>query len=311
VCSFGNTQGYQNKGFIQAKYDFIDRMLEFANINEASRPMKVLDVGCGIGGTARYLAKVSWFSCAAIGFCRLTTIVVVHQKFGPPDWHVTGITLSPQQVERAKQLATEQGVANADFHVMDALNMTFQVRCRRLRPRLDPSLSPHHFPQDSTFDVVWACESGEHMPDKARYIQEMTRVLKPGGTLVVATWCQRDSRTVPLTPAEKAELKFLYDEWTHPYFISIEEYEDIMRDTKQLDGIETADWTQQTLPSWRHSIWVGVWDPWPVIAKPSLWVKTLREILTLSRMHRAFESGLMRYGMFRARKVRGENPAAA
>jgi ubiquinone/menaquinone biosynthesis C-methylase UbiE len=45
---------------------------------------------------------------------------------------------------------------------------------------------------DNSFDLVWGCESGEHMPDKAKYVEEMTRVLKPGGTLVIATWCQRE-----------------------------------------------------------------------------------------------------------------------
>lgn len=30
------------------------------------------------------------------------------------------------------------------------------------------------------------------MPDKRKYIEEMTRVLKPGGTLVIACWCQRE-----------------------------------------------------------------------------------------------------------------------
>ena len=33
---------------------------------------------------------------------------------------------------------------------------------------------------DGKFDLVWACESGEHMPDKEKYVQEMSRVLKPG-----------------------------------------------------------------------------------------------------------------------------------
>lgn len=37
---------------------------------------------------------------------------------------------------------------------------------------------------DNTFDMVWACESGEHMPDKKKYIEEMARVLKPGGLMV-------------------------------------------------------------------------------------------------------------------------------
>src|SRR3546814_20837421 len=91
------------------------------------------------------------------------------------------------------------------------------------------------------------------MPDKRRYIHEMTRVLKPGGKLVVATWCQRDSRSLPFTAAERAELQYLYDEWTHPFFISIEDYADIMRETKQLTRIETADWTQQKLQSGRAS----------------------------------------------------------
>jgi len=44
--------------------------------------------------------------------------------------------------------------------------------------------------QDNSFDLVWACESGEHMPDKKAYVDEMVRVLKPGGTLVIACWCQ-------------------------------------------------------------------------------------------------------------------------
>lgn len=34
--------------------------------------------------------------------------------------------------------------------------------------------------EDNKYDLVWACESGEHMPDKKKYVEEMTRVLKPG-----------------------------------------------------------------------------------------------------------------------------------
>jgi SAM-dependent methyltransferase len=88
--------------------------------------------------------------------------------------------------------------------VMDALNMKFP---------------------DNTFDLVWACESGEHMPDKKRYIEEMTRVLKPGGHLVIACWCQREETPEkPLSDEDKANLQFLYEEWAHPYFISIQEF---------------------------------------------------------------------------------------
>ena len=30
------------------------------------------------------------------------------------------------------------------------------------------------------------------MPDKKKYVEEMTRVLKPSDRIVIATWCQRD-----------------------------------------------------------------------------------------------------------------------
>lgn len=137
--------GYKRKNFIKAKYDFIDEMAKFAGMSfRADNALNILDVGCGIGGTSRYLAK----------------------NFGDKA-NVTGITLSPNQVERATALAKDRAIDNVNFQVMDALNMDFP---------------------DNTFDVVWACESGEHMPDKKRYVEEMVRVLKPGGRIVIATW---------------------------------------------------------------------------------------------------------------------------
>jgi MPBQ/MSBQ methyltransferase len=94
-----------------------------------------------------------------------------------------------------------------------------------------------------------------------RYIEEMVRVLKPGGKLIVATWCQRDETPeTPFSRYEKRMLDFLYSEWTHPYFISINDYVDIMRNTN-LHKIVSADWTKNTISSWRHSIWAGVYDP--------------------------------------------------
>jgi MPBQ/MSBQ methyltransferase len=105
---------------------------------------------------------------------------------------VTAITLSPKQVERATELAKEQDTPNVEFMVEDALNMSFP---------------------DNSFDIVWACESGEHMPDKKKYIDQMMRVLKPGGKFVMATWCQRDDRNVPFDLRDKRDLQYLYEEW--------------------------------------------------------------------------------------------------
>ena len=251
---------YNGKDFIEAKYDFIDEMLKFAGADEGASPASVLDVGCGIGGTSRYLAK----------------------RF--PDATVTGITISPGQQKRATDLATERGIGNARFELCDALDMKYP---------------------DNSFDLVWACESGEHMPDKKKYVEEMTRVLKPGGRLVIATWCQRDEAASgkKFTSKERKTLDYLYGEWTHPYFISIEEYARIMENTSQLETIKTDDWAEQTIPAWRQSVWVGVWDPWPVIRRPHLWWKVVRDAWCLEVMHRAFTNGLMEYGLMTARKL--------
>ena len=79
-----------------------------------------------------------------------------------------------------------------------------------------------------------------------------------------------------------------------------------MQGTGKLGSVHAEDWTPQTLPTWRHSNWVGVWDPWIVISKgPWVWYRVIREIVTIERMHRAFARGLMEYGMARAVKQRG------
>merc|ERR1712151_260843 len=236
--------GYKKKDFIQAKYDFIDEMMKLGGIDpKEDSEAKVLDVGCGFGGTSRYLAK----------------------KLGPKA-EVKGITLSPRQVERGTELAVEQGVPNANFQVMNALNMDFP---------------------DNSFDIVWACESGEHMPDKKLYISEMMRVLKPGGKYVMATWCQRDDSEIPFTKKDERDLRFLYEEWTHPYFISIQEYEKLIDGTGVMNEVKTANWVDETIASWRHSVWVGVYDPRGWIFKPRTYLKR----------------GLMEYGMFAATKT--------
>ena len=102
---------------------------------------RVLDAGCGVGGTSCWLA---------------------HERGAT----VVGITLVPNQVERARVIAKRRGVAD---------KATFQVA--------DYSRIPY---PDASFDVVWAQESLCHSADKAATYREFHRVLRPGGRLVIA-----------------------------------------------------------------------------------------------------------------------------
>ena len=66
--------------------------------------------------------------------------------------------------------------------------------------------------------------------------------------------------------------------------------------------VQSDDWTKQTIVSWRHSIWASCLRSLPVFSRPKIWYKTLRDIICLERMRRAFGEGLMQYGMIRGVK---------
>ncbi|XP_076946973.1 gamma-tocopherol methyltransferase, chloroplastic-like [Bidens hawaiensis] len=86
-----------------AQIQMIEQALQFAYVSEdlSKKPRSIVDVGCGIGGSSRYLAR----------------------KYGAECY---GITLSPVQAERAQALATAQGLANkVSFQVADAMNQPF------------------------------------------------------------------------------------------------------------------------------------------------------------------------------------------
>jgi MPBQ/MSBQ methyltransferase len=249
-----------SKDFLQAKSDFVHEMVRWGGLDKLPPGTTVLDVGCGIGGSSRILAKDYGFS-------------------------VTGITISPQQVQRAGEL-TPEGV-DARFAVDDAMNLSFP---------------------DGSFDVVWSIEAGPHMPDKAVFARELMRVVKPGGVLVMADWNQRDDRQVPLNFWERPVMRQLLDQWSHPAFSSIEGFAELLQETGFVEGeVVTADWTQETLPSWIDSIREGIVRPqgWMQFGV-SGFLKSVREVPTLLLMRLAFGTGLCRFGMFRA--VRGEGP---
>jgi MPBQ/MSBQ methyltransferase len=88
----------QRKDFIAAKHDFVHEMVRWGGLDRLATGTTVLDVGCGIGGSSRILARDYGFA-------------------------VTGITISPQQVKRAQEL-TPEGL-NARFAVDDAMALSF------------------------------------------------------------------------------------------------------------------------------------------------------------------------------------------
>ncbi len=194
------------------------------------------------------------------------------QKFNA---RVTGITLSPVQASRAAERATEASLdSQANFQVADAQNMPFA---------------------DNSFDLLWSLESGEHMPDKTKFMQECYRVLKPGGKFIMVTWCHRATENEALSADEKQHLADIYRVYCLPYVISLPEYEKIAQ-TLPLQNIHTADWSKAVAPFWDVVI-DSAFNFEAVIGLIRSGWGTIQAALSLGLMSRGYDRGLIKFGL--------------
>ena len=201
------------------------------------------------------------------------------QKFGS---RATGITLSPVQASRAKERAAEAGLDNrVQFEVANALEMPFE---------------------DNSFDLVWSLESGEHMPDKTKFLQECYRVLKPGGKMIFATWCHRETNSLAgeLTADETAHLKEIYRVYCLPYVISLSEYRAIAKDCG-FQNIKSDDWSTAVAPFWDVVIDSAI-APQAIAGLFRAGWQTIQGALSLNLMSRGYARGLVRFGLICASK---------
>ncbi|MFW6358014.1 MAG: methyltransferase domain-containing protein [Chroococcales cyanobacterium] len=193
-----------------------------------------------------------------------------------------GITLSPIQAARARERAAAAGLTqNVSFQVANALEMPFE---------------------DNSFDLVWSLESGEHMPDKEKFLAECYRVLKPGGTFLMATWCHRPTNSVAgeLTPDERRHLKEIYRVYCLPYVISLPEYEAIALNCG-FQELRSDDWSMAVAPFW--DIVIGsAFNPQAITGLLSSGWKTIEAALSLRLMSQGYERGLVRFGVLCGKK---------
>ncbi|KAJ9179790.1 hypothetical protein P3X46_008112 [Hevea brasiliensis] len=242
-----------------AQIRMIEEALRFGSVPEDPKkwPKNVVDVGCGIGGSSRYLAK----------------------KFGA---HCQGISLSPFQVQRANSLAAAEGLADkASFQVADALDQPFP---------------------DGQFDLVWSMESGEHMPDKRKFVSELARVAAPGARIIIVTWCHRNlsPSEESLQTWEKAHLKKICDAYYLPEWCSAADYVEML-ESLSLQDIKTADWSQNVASFWPAVIRSALtWKGLTSLVRSGL--KTIRGALVMPLMIQGYQKGIIKFAIITCRK---------
>jgi tocopherol O-methyltransferase len=229
----------------QAQIDLMEELIRLApRLSPGSR---VLDMGCGIGGSSTYLA----------------------QRYG---FDVTGITLSPVQAERARERAKSLGLeSKVNFQVTNALKTPFATH---------------------SFDLIWSLESGEHMADKKQFLEECYRLLKPGGTLLFATWCCKDGA---LTAREEKILTEIYRMYHLPYVLSIEAYDQLMEDVGFMP-VHSLDWSREVEKFWDLVIDSSL-NP-AILGRifQSGWL-VVQGALAMRLMRQGYRRGIVRYGV--------------
>ncbi len=222
-----------------------DRLADFGNIPQGAR---VLDAGCGVGGSCFSLARKRNCQC-------------------------TGITLSDRQVARAQRLAEQQGLAHrCDFAVMDYRQTSLG---------------------DDTFDVVWAIESLGSAPKKAAFFREMRRVLKPGGSLLIADTLK--PRPYPI--AGHPLMQTMLNGWAISDIPAVEELQ-ALGQAHGFGQAEIEDITAGIGPSVRriyYAAWLGQFGTWAY--------NLFREATPFSKVHyqtglaqkKAYDQGLWGY----------------
>ncbi|XP_058103825.1 probable tocopherol O-methyltransferase, chloroplastic [Magnolia sinica] len=246
-----------------AQIRMVEEALRFAGVpgeeedGRRKRPKRIIDVGCGIGGSSRYLARKYGATCQ-------------------------GITLSPVQARRAQALAVAQGLGDkVSFQVADALEQPFP---------------------DGQFDLVWSMESGEHMPDKTKFVSELARVAAPGATIIIVTWCHRDLSPSEdsLKPEEKNLLSKICDAYYLPAWCSAADYVRIAQ-SLSLEDIKTADWSDNVAPFWPAVIHSALtWKGLTSLLR-SGW-KTIRGALVMPLMIKGYKKELIKFAIITCRK---------
>ena len=217
----------------------------------------VCDVGCGYGGTSRFLANI-------------------YQA------QVTGLTVSQAQFQYASEQTNGDG------------NPSYLLR----------NWEENGF-DEASFDSVVSIECLAHVPDKQKYFDEVSRVLKPGGRAAILAWL------ADATP-KRWEVRHLLEpicrEGRLPGMGSQQEYQQMIEQA----GLRLERY-EELARKVRKTWWICARRLLGKLCTSPRYMKALFDsnngnrifVVTLFRILAAYYSGAMEYGLFVLEKPKG------
>jgi tocopherol O-methyltransferase len=236
-----------------AQIQLIEHLARLANIKTG---LRILDIGCGFGGSSLYLAK----------------------KYGAS---TTGITISPVQVQMAKEAAAKKNL-DASFLLMDAEDMQFA----------------------QPFDMLWSVESISHYHDPRKFFASAVKFLKPGGCFALTDWFRKEN----ISPADKKKFIEPIEEGMMVELRGMNDYDDFLV-SSGLQVVHRQDLTMNCAKSWDIGLDI-ITDKafWSMAAKHG--AELISSLKAFHAMRAGFASGSFVYGLFVGKMLEnGSNPA--
>ncbi|KAK6498118.1 hypothetical protein TWF506_004358 [Arthrobotrys conoides] len=248
-----------------AQRRLISLLLERSNVSAGSR---VLDVGCGVGGTSRHLAREH--SCS-----------------------VTGVTISGKQVEIAKRLSNDE-VVKISKESTDSLE-NLGEEWISLPPgkvrfiELDAEKMGDYFDgtegKEGGYDAVWISEAMSHLPHKQLFFDNAFKLLKSGGggKLVVADWFKAEGLD---DKQMEDDIKPIEAGMLLPPLCTMSEYVEHAKKAGFKVYSEPFDISENVKKTWDISL--------SLIQNPSLWMLAIaagRDIISFLRAFQAMRRG--------------------
>ncbi|KEF55553.1 uncharacterized protein A1O9_08303 [Exophiala aquamarina CBS 119918] len=261
------------------------------SISEVQANSTVLDVGCGIGGTTRHLARE--LGCS-----------------------VTGITISGRQVAIANRLTAEESEANPTLISSAAPKssigsddddtvafMALGAKNGKVRfLELDAEKMESRF-KPASFDAVWISEALSHFPDKPLFFRNAARVLRSGGgKLVIADWFKADHAALAEIQGGEADIKLIEDGMLLPPLKTQAEYVQLAEAAGLIVLHAPKDISNDVAKTWDIS--------WQLISSPSLWAFAISQgrdglafLQAFRAMRSGYASGAFRYAVMAFEKM--------
>ncbi|WP_436345031.1 class I SAM-dependent methyltransferase [Natronorubrum sp. FCH18a] len=192
---------------------------------------------------------------------------------------VHGIDIDPLHVSEARENARKRDVsANTEFGVGDY----------------------HEIPYpDETFDAVSGIETVCHSDRKDRVLEEIRRVLKPGGRLMISDGYM--SRT-DLTEPEAEKMRTVLDGWAVPDLAHVSEFRELLEDLGFAD-VAFDDHYDRIIPSARRQWWLSLGVTPLLKVASALGIKSESSVdqgVTLYHQYDVIERGIAVHGDFTA-----------